>query len=126
MTHVPAGVSEKGPEEVRKGEGADRGFLVFENTGEVIQEESPLKQKGWDIRVMGPPAEIRQRCDPGIESPLIEELRITKVLQEAGIPALRCAAGSYARPAPGTQVAEIIDHIPEGLKACMPPDQRWE
>jgi len=34
---------------------ADRGFLVFENTSEVIQAEKLLKAEGWEIRVMGPP-----------------------------------------------------------------------
>lgn len=33
-------------------------------------------------------------------------------------------AGSYTRPTPATQVAEIIDRIPEALKACMPGNSR--
>ena len=39
---------------------ADRGIPVFENTGEVIQAETALKDKGWDIHVMGPPPEVRR------------------------------------------------------------------
>lgn len=70
-------------------ERADRGFLVFENTSEVIQAENLLKKKGWEIRVMGPPPEIRSGCDLVIEFPLIEELKITKILQDAGIPPLQ-------------------------------------
>ena len=60
---------------------ADRGLLVFETTGAVIQAEKLLKKNGWEIRVMGPPPEIRQGCDLVIEFPLIEELRILKVLE---------------------------------------------
>jgi hypothetical protein len=60
---------------------ADRGILVFENTGEVIQAENLLKKSGWEIRVMGPPPEIRQGCDLVIEFPLIEELRILRILE---------------------------------------------
>jgi len=30
----------------------DRGFLVFENTSEVIKAENILKKHGWVIRVM--------------------------------------------------------------------------
>ncbi len=45
-------------------EKAGRGFLVFESTSEVIRAESLLKQKGWDIRVMGPPPEVRQGVRP--------------------------------------------------------------
>jgi hypothetical protein len=61
----------------------DRGMLVFENTSEVIQAEKVLKAQGWPIRVMGPPPEIRTGCDLVIEFPLIEELNILRVLQQA-------------------------------------------
>lgn len=74
----------------RRQDNVDRGFLVFENTSEVIRAESLLKAKGWEIRVMGPPPEVRQGCDLVIEFPLIEELKITKVLRDAGIPPLQC------------------------------------
>ncbi|HPL64631.1 MAG TPA: DUF3343 domain-containing protein [Syntrophales bacterium] len=67
---------------------ADRGILVFENTSEVIQAENLLKQNGREIRVMGPPPEIRQGCDLVIEFPLIEELQILRILTEAGLPPL--------------------------------------
>ena len=60
---------------------ADRGFLVFENTTEVIQAEKRLKKNGWEIRVMGPPPEIRQGCDLVIEFPLIDELHILRILE---------------------------------------------
>lgn len=40
----------------------DRGILLFENTGEVIQAETVLKQEGWTIRVMGPP----RKCGRGV------------------------------------------------------------
>lgn len=66
----------------------DRGMLVFENTSEVIQADKVLKTKGWPIRVMGPPPEIRTGCDLVIEFPLIEELNILRVLERAYIPPL--------------------------------------
>jgi hypothetical protein len=68
---------------------ADRGILVFENTGEVIQAEKLLKKNGWMIRVMGPPPEIRQGCDLVIEFPLIEELQILRILEAERLPPLR-------------------------------------
>jgi hypothetical protein len=68
---------------------ADRGILVFENTSEVIQAENVLKEAGWQIRVMGPPPEIRTGCDLVIEFPLIEQLRILKTLEGAGVPPLQ-------------------------------------
>ena len=63
----------------------DRGILVFENTSEVIRAENTLKAEGWEIRVMGPPPEVRSGCDLVIEFPLIEELKILRTLQEAGV-----------------------------------------
>jgi len=68
---------------------AGRGILVFENTSEVIQAETVLKQKGWDINVMGFPPEVRWGCDLVIEFPLIEELQIVNVLRKEGIPPYR-------------------------------------
>ncbi len=68
---------------------ADRGILVFENTSEVIRAERVLKEKGWRIRVMAPPPEIRSGCDLVIEFPVIEELNILRTLQEDGIQPLK-------------------------------------
>ncbi len=58
----------------------DRGFMVFENTSEVIRAENILKPTGRPIRVMGPPPEIRTGCDLVIEFPLMEELEILRLL----------------------------------------------
>jgi len=63
----------------------DRGILVFENTSEVIRAESVLKAEGWNIRVMGPPPEIRTGCDLIIEFPLMEELKILTILSKDSV-----------------------------------------
>ncbi len=70
-------------------ENQDRGILVFVNTSEVIRAENVLKSKGWKIRVMGPPPEIRSGCDLVIEFPLIEELNILRTLQEVDVSPLQ-------------------------------------
>lgn len=62
-----------------------RGILVFENTTQVIKAENILKSNGWEIKVMGPPPNIRSGCDFIIEFPLIEELSITRALSEVNI-----------------------------------------
>jgi hypothetical protein len=72
-----------------EGQNPDRGILVFDNTSEVIRAENILKSKGWEIRVMGPPPEIRSGCDLVIEFPLIEELDILRTLREVGVPPLQ-------------------------------------
>ncbi len=72
--------------ERKKGKSPDKGFLVFHNTSEVIRAERILKRHGWDVRVMGPPPELRTGCDLVIEFPLVEQLNILRVLEEKKIP----------------------------------------
>ncbi|OPY17114.1 MAG: hypothetical protein A4E69_00059 [Syntrophus sp. PtaB.Bin138] len=92
---------------------ADRGFLVFENTGEVIQAENLLKKNGWEVHVMGPPPEIRQGCDLVIEFPLIEELRIAEALREAKLMPLRAVpvTGPLLAPVDIFQVKDFGGYI---------------
>lgn len=67
----------------------DRGILVFENTTEVIRAEKVLKAGGWNVKVKGPPPEVRSGCDLVIEFPLIEELSIIRKLSEINIKPLQ-------------------------------------
>ncbi|MBN2467902.1 MAG: DUF3343 domain-containing protein [Deltaproteobacteria bacterium] len=67
----------------------DRGFLVFENTTEVIMAEKLLKSQGFPVEVKGPPQEVRSGCDLVIEFSLIEELKILRLLEETGIEPLQ-------------------------------------
>ncbi len=67
----------------------DRGFMVFDNTTEVIFAEKLLKKNGWAVRVMGPPPEIRQGCDLVILFPLIDELHILRTLKGERISPLK-------------------------------------
>jgi len=75
----------KQPDDSTKEAAWGRGLLIFENTSEVIRAERVLKAKGWEIRVMGPPPEVRSGCDLVIEIPLIEELNILRTLQRKGV-----------------------------------------
>jgi hypothetical protein len=72
--------------ERKGGKSPDRGFLVFYNTSEVIRAEKILKKQGLDVRVMGPPPELRTGCDLVIEFPLVEQLNILRILEENRIP----------------------------------------
>lgn len=60
----------------------DRGFLSFSNTSEVIKAESLIREKGWKVRAMGPPPELRTGCDIVIEFPLVEQLNILRLLEK--------------------------------------------
>jgi len=64
---------------------ADSGILIFDSTSEVISAEKVLKKIGWQVRVMGPPPEVRTGCDLVIEFPLMEELEILRTLKHAGV-----------------------------------------
>lgn len=99
----------KAPEE----SGLDRGFLVFENTSEVIQAENLLKKEGLEIRVMGPPPEIRSGCDLVIEFPLIEELKTLRILEDARIPPLKAVpvTSPLLEPVSIFQVRDFGDHL---------------
>jgi len=79
----------KKTEKDRKIQGSGRGILVYDNTSEVIRAESILKSKGWKIKVMGPPPELRTGCDLIIEFPIIEQLNIVRTLQEEGLEPLQ-------------------------------------
>ncbi len=91
----------------------DRGFLVFENTGEVIQAETLLKQEGRIIRVMGPPPEIRQGCDLVIEFPLMEKLEILRILEAAKLPPLKMVpvSGPLLEPVDIFQIKDFGDYL---------------
>jgi hypothetical protein len=78
----------KDPTRPKKEAGNDRGILVFENTSEVIRAEKILRQDSWEIRVVGPPPELRHGCDLVIEFPLLEQLNIVRALGNAGVPPL--------------------------------------
>jgi hypothetical protein len=73
-------------EKGRREKSPDRGFLVFHNTSEVIRAETILKKQGWNVRVMGPPPELRTGCDLVIEFPLVEQLNILRILEEKKVP----------------------------------------
>lgn len=65
-----------------KSHGMDRGFLVFQHTGEVIQAERHLKNAGFPVDVKGPPPELRTGCDMVVTFPLLMESAVRRVLEE--------------------------------------------
>ncbi len=92
---------------------ADRGLLIFENTSEVIRAELVLKERGWDIKVMGPPSEIQKGCDLVIEFPLIEELNILRSLKKNGTVPLEVVpvTGPLLTPVNLFQIKDFGDHL---------------
>jgi hypothetical protein len=86
----------------------DRGILVFSHTSEVIRGEKALKEAGWQVRVMGPPPEIRSGCDLVIEFPIIEKLQVLKVLEQARLSPLEVVpvSGPLLKPVDLFQVKD--------------------
>jgi len=93
------------------GPGIGLGILVFEHTSEVIKAEKVLRSKGWDIKVMGPPPEIRTGCDLVIRFPLIEQLNILRLLEGSGIRPIRTVpvTGPLLKPVDLFQVKDFGD-----------------
>lgn len=61
----------------------DRGILVFAHTSEVIRAESLLMGAGLEVKVKGPPPDLRTGCDLVIEFPLIQQLKAVELLESA-------------------------------------------
>lgn len=61
---------------------ADRGFLVFQHTGEVIRAERCLQSAGFPVEVKGPPPELRTGCDMVVTFPLILESAVRRALEK--------------------------------------------
>jgi len=91
----------------------DRGFLVFENTSEVIRAEKALKGAGFSVAVMGPPPEVRKGCDMVVEFPLIEELNIRRLLAGLGTAPLDVVpvTGPLLRPVDIFQTKDFGAHL---------------
>ena len=103
---------------------ADRGFLVFENTSEVIQAENLLRAAGWRVRVMGPPPEIQRGCDLVIEFPLIERLEIGRLLESSQLAPLETVpvTGPLLTPVDLFQTVDYGDYLmvrAANMKICI-------
>ena len=85
-----------------------RGLLIFSNTNDVMQAEQILKDEGHDIKVVSPPPDFRTGCDLSIEFALVEELGITRMLEEIGRSPI--------------QVVPISSNGTEPLKLCRIKD----
>jgi len=65
------------------------GLLIFEHTSEVIRAENCLEKNDVDVKVKGPPPEIRTGCDLAIEFPIILQMRVIQILREQNITPLK-------------------------------------
>lgn len=70
---------------------SERGVLAFAHTAEVIRAEAALRAAGFDVRVMGPPPDMRTGCDMVIEFELMREPAARRVLAAANLSPLAAA-----------------------------------
>ncbi len=68
---------------------AEKGFLVFQHTGEVIRAERCLQAAGFPVEVKGPPPEIRTGCDMVVMFPLMMESAVRRVLEKEMLAPMR-------------------------------------
>lgn len=68
----------------------ERGFLVFQNTAEVIRAETLLMEAGFVVEVKGPPPEFHTGCDLVIVFDLMQEPLVRQVLQNAHLEFMHC------------------------------------
>lgn len=78
----------KGQTKCKAAPGAEA-FLVFANTGEVIQAERILRNSALSVRVMAPPPSLRTGCDMVLVIPLLHGFRAVALLEEQGLAPLR-------------------------------------
>lgn len=77
-----AGWLKGGRKVAQKEQKVERGFLVFQHTGEVIQAERRLQAAGFAVEVKGPPPELRTGCDMVLTFPLMKEHAVRRILEE--------------------------------------------
>lgn len=75
------GKPRKGASPPPSGGSAERGFLVFQHTGEVIQAERTLREAGFAVEVKGPPPELRTGCDMVVVFDLMLEPLVRRALE---------------------------------------------
>lgn len=71
---------------------SDKGLLIFEHTGDVIQAERILRAAGFTLDVKGPPPQLRTGCDMVLVFPLISQTAVLEVLHKKGITPLQTVA----------------------------------
>lgn len=72
------------------GTSTERGFLIFQHTGEVIQAERALREAGFAVEIKGPPPELRTGCDMVIVFDLMREPLVRGVLEAVRLEPLQC------------------------------------
>ena len=63
----------------------EQGFLVFEQTGDVISAERLLRKQGFAVEVKAPPASLRKGCDMVVVCPIMAHLKIRALLEKEGL-----------------------------------------
>ncbi|MDL2267563.1 DUF3343 domain-containing protein [Desulfovibrio sp. OttesenSCG-928-G15] len=67
-------------------------FLVFANTGEVMQAENLLVREAMPVKVMAPPPALRTGCDMVLVIPLIHAFGAVALLEKNSLTPLQATA----------------------------------
>lgn len=61
------------------------GLVLFEEVQEAMKGEKVLKNRGYSVRLVAPPPELRKGCDLAVEIKLVEQPGIERVLKEKDV-----------------------------------------
>ncbi len=64
---------------------AERGFLAFEHTGEVLAAERLLRGEGLPVEVKAPPPSLRTGCDMVLVCGIVSRPRVEALLRKRGL-----------------------------------------
>lgn len=64
---------------------AELGFLVFEQTGDVLAAENALKKAGYAVEVKSPPPALRKGCDMVLVCPIMKQVEIRSLLERVRV-----------------------------------------
>ncbi len=78
-----------------------------------MRAESVLKERGFEVKTVAPPPEVREGCDLAIEFDLVDETGVRRALEEAGIEPLKVVPleDPSLRPLEFTRVKEVDGYL---------------
>ncbi|MBP2172178.1 DUF3343 domain-containing protein [Methanococcus voltae] len=89
-----------------------KGLLIFKNVKDTINSEKILKKKNYEIKVVAPPAEVREGCDLALQYEIIENIEIIRELKNNGIEVVKSISleETMLQPIELVKIKKIGDH----------------
>lgn len=85
------------------------GLIIFEEVSHAIQAEKALREGGYAVKLIAPPAKYRMGCDLGIAINLVEKAGIERLLRKKDVPFARILP-TYDGAAELLSIVKITDY----------------